>query len=402
MISGSYHSLLQKIFLNTGILLIVSAFWSSSMSLGALLVHQTQNAQAFPNLNISHHTGQKESIKIGLLLPASPDDDLLANSALKGAELAVSQANEAGGFKGRHFELVSRTTDGLWGAGSKESVEFVHNDEVVAIVTSVDGRNAHLAEQVTAKSQVVQIATRATEETLSQAYVPWFFRIVPNDVQQSEALVEEVFINQGFSKVHALYENTYDGSNGANSFGKTVTKRGFQISGESAFTKEEADSFDPEIPEGTEALVVFGSFLSVSPILDRIKELQPSIQVFGALSMTGDGLIGAGYSEGCEGGIFVSSKFCFTTPGQAFKDHYVERFHQMPNPAASYAYDGVGLVIEAVMQAGPDRQKIRDALKDIDYKKGATGPIHFDSKGNRTSPVFLIRLIKGHPVILNP
>ncbi len=74
----------------------------------------------------------------------------------------------------------------------------------------------------------------------------------------------------------------------------------------------------------------------------------------------------------------------------------------MPNPSASYAFDAINLIIEAVEKAGPDRPGIRDALKGIDYKDAATGPIRFDDSGNRISPVFFIRLVKGHPVLLNP
>jgi len=149
----------------------------------------------------------KEEIKIGLLLPVPPDNDLISRSAQLGAELAIEQANDKGGYNGQTFKLIIRTADGLWGAGSKESVRMVHEDEVVAIVTAVDGRNAHLAEQVAAKSHVVQVATRATEETLSQAYVPWFFRIVPNDKQQGLALIEEVFENRGLTNIHLMIED---------------------------------------------------------------------------------------------------------------------------------------------------------------------------------------------------
>ncbi len=83
-------------------------------------------------------------------------------------------ANERGGFNGSPFKLVVRTTEGPWGAGSKESVGLVYEDEVRAIVGSLDGRNAHLAEQVVAKSHLVYMETKATDPTLSQAYVPWF------------------------------------------------------------------------------------------------------------------------------------------------------------------------------------------------------------------------------------
>jgi branched-chain amino acid transport system substrate-binding protein len=360
-----------------------------------------KNSPGSESILTQETTGSK-TIKIGLLLPVPPDKDLLARSALQGAELAVIQANETGGYRGQPFELIIRTADGLWGAGSKESVDFVYEDQVVAIVTAVDGRNAHLVEQVSAKSHVVQVATRATEETLSQAFVPWFFRIVPNDVQQAEALVDEIFIKKGYSDVYMMYEDGYEFKTGAVSFEKVVKKNGFKLMDVSLYKSSETGALLPGFKKIPEALVVFGSFESSHPILDRIKENNTSVQVYGALSMTRDGLIGAGYTDGCEDGIFISSKFCFTTAGLAFKDSYTRKYGLIPNPAASYAYDGINLIVEAVRQVGPDYEKIGDALKEIDYSNAATGRIQFDIHGNRISPVFLIRLIKGHPVILNP
>jgi branched-chain amino acid transport system substrate-binding protein len=344
----------------------------------------------------------KEKVKIGLLIPVPPEKDILAKSALQGAKLAIRQANQNGGYNGQLFELVVRTADGLWGAGSKESVKLVHEDQVVAIVTAVDGRNAHLAEQVAAKSHIVQVATRATEETLSQAYVPWFFRIVPNDRQQGLALIEKIYENNDFSKVHLLFEEAYDHSSGAKTFKKLAKKNGFKISGETVFSNSGSGDLKVKLKNDMEALIVFGSFRAAKPYLDDIRKDHPSLPVFGSLAMTADGLIGAEYTEGCENGIFVSSKFCFTTPGQKFKDAYKENYQQMPNPAASYAYDGVNLIIEAIKKAGSDREKIRDVLKEIKYTEAATGQIQFDENGNRKSPVFMIRMIKGHPVILNP
>lgn len=344
---------------------------------------------------------EKDKIKIGLLLQTSPEKDILSRSAMQGAELAVEIANAHRGYEGDSFEIVVRTADGLWGAGSKASVDFVHDDNVLAIVTAVDGRNAHLAEQVASKSQVVQIATRATEETLSQAYVPWFFRIVPNDRQQADALIDEIYLQQEINYVHLLYEEGYDYENGADSFKKRLKKRGFKLYGQSTYSSSKKD-FNADIKENTEALIVFGSFQSAQPILDMILDKNPEIQVFGSLNMTSDGLIGSKYTLGCEGGIFVSSKFCFTTPGQRFKNNFMKKFDAMPNPSASYAFDGINLIIEAVQKAGPDRLGIKDALKSIDYKEAATGPIRFDDSGNRISPVFFIRLVKGHPVLLNP
>jgi branched-chain amino acid transport system substrate-binding protein len=345
---------------------------------------------------------QQEEIRIGLLIPTGIDKDPLAKAAMEGAELAVTTANLQGGYNGKPFRLSIRTADGLWGAGSKESVKIVHEDQAIAMITALDGRNAHLAEQVAAKSHVVQLSTRATEETLSQAFVPWFFRIVPNDRQQAEALIDEIYRSQNLQKVYAVYEDQFDHRMGAESFEKMVRKAGLLLERMILFSAASADAGISSIKEDAEAVVIFSAYDAALPLLEKLGSQHPGIKVFGSLYMTFDGRIGSGYTAGSEGGIFVSSRFCYTTPGQQFKKLYIEKFGHMPSPAASYAFDGTNLIIEAVRKAGPDREKIRDVLREIQYGSGATGPIAFDKSGNRISSVFLIQMIKGHPVILHP
>lgn len=344
---------------------------------------------------------QVEEIKLGLLLSVPPEKDPLALAAKQGAELAVILANREGGYHGKSFKLIIRTADGLWGTGSKETVKFVYDDEVTAIITAVDGRNAHLAEQVITKSQVVQIATRATDETLSQAFVPWFFRVLPDDRQQAKALIDELSANHGINKVSLIYEDVYDHRMAAETFGKLAESKGLKIDKLLSYDEISLDS-SPGIDGNTTAVVISGTFEMTRPVLEKIKKLYPDIQVYGLLAMTADGKIGNGFSAGIEGGIFIASKFCYTTPGQNFKKAFMDQYGYIPSPAASYAYDGTNLLIEAIRQAGPDREKVREVISGTIYAQGATGPIQFDEHGNRISPVFMVRMIKGHPVILHP
>lgn len=377
------------------------------MIMGGMVINKTpllQDMNGTPPANTKNeYWGKKsEEIKIGLLLPESPDKDPLALAAQQGAELAVFLANQSGGYQGTTFKLITRTSNGLWGAGAKEAVKFVYDDEVVAIITALDGENAHLAEQVATKSQVVQLATRATDETLSQAFVPWFFRIVPNDKQQAQALIDEIYRNQRLQKVILLYEDVYDYRIAAETFKRTVEKNGFEMEGMLTISSTGVPIVLSKMSDDVEALVISGSFDSAGPFLDDIKTSYPEIKVFGLLSMTADGKIGAGFSLGCEGGIFVASRFCYTTSGQDFKNSFTENYGHIPNPTSSYAFDGINLILEAIRKVGPDRIKIRDILKEMKYLYGVTGPIEFDEHGNRISPVFMVRMIKGHPVILHP
>ena len=104
---------------------------------------------------------------IGLLVP-----DRSHAGVIQAAELAIANANHT--ITGRAvFKLAVRTTEGPWGAGSKESVGLVYEDESRVMIGSLDGRNGHLAEQVATKSPLTYMETFATEPTLSQAFVPF-------------------------------------------------------------------------------------------------------------------------------------------------------------------------------------------------------------------------------------
>ena len=139
-------------------------------------------------------------IKIGLLVRDKNDISLINT-----AKLAMELANSQGGYKGRSIGLEFRSCDGPWGVGSKMAVDLIHEENVLLVVAAVDGRNAHLAEQVAAKSHVVLVDALASDPTLSRAYVPWYYRMVPDDKQQAEALMEEIY----------LQEESHQGSHGS-------------------------------------------------------------------------------------------------------------------------------------------------------------------------------------------
>jgi branched-chain amino acid transport system substrate-binding protein len=159
----------------------------------------------------------EKTVKIGFLIP---DDKSL--DARRGAEMAIQKANKDGGFKGRSFQMVVRSMEGPWGTGSKEAVSQIFEEEVWAIIGSVDGRNAHLVEQVSAKTRIVFLSAWATDPTLSQAFVPLFFNCVPNDNQQADALIEELY-NKRKIKIAALISGTdYDSKTASDNYIKRI------------------------------------------------------------------------------------------------------------------------------------------------------------------------------------
>jgi branched-chain amino acid transport system substrate-binding protein len=336
-------------------------------------------------------------IKIGLLIT-----DKISVAAKNGAEMAVRKANENGGFNGKLFTLVIRTVEGPWGAGSKEAVSLIFDDEVCAIVGCHDGRNAHLVEQVSAKARIVFLSAWATDPTLSQAFVPWYFSCVPNDLQQADALIGEIYNKRKLSSIAVVSDNDYDAKLALTSFLKRT-----KAAGKSDPLELYYDNTGPDFntlvdrieKSGIKAIVLFGQPSASLKLIERMRQRKILLPVFGSLNTSGENAHIMQELNRFENVVLVSSGQWFNTRGLAFGQEFQKLYGYLPDAVSAYAYDGMNLIIAAIRKSGRDRDKIQKALSEI-HLEGATGTIRFDEKGNRTGKVCLMEMKNGHPMEL--
>src|SRR5664279_186668 len=165
--------------------------------------------------------GSDKTVKIGLLIS---DNNSL--SAVHGAEMAIRKANEQVGYRGKPFQLVVRSMEGPWGTGSNQAVRLIFEENVCAMMSSGDGRNGHLIEQVAAKTRIVYLSSWESDPTLAEAFVPWYFNCAPTDIQQADALNEEIYIKRNLTKIAAVSGNDYDSKLALENFVKQTKREG--------------------------------------------------------------------------------------------------------------------------------------------------------------------------------
>jgi branched-chain amino acid transport system substrate-binding protein len=342
-------------------------------------------ALLLPNKAFSQQQTQSSTINIGLLVP----DTSTTISEILMAERAVMEANNSGGYQNQKFKLVVRTTKGPWGTGSKESVALVFDDEVVAIVGSLDGRNAHLAEQVAAKSHLTYIECFATEPTLSQAYVPWFMRVVPNDDQQAEAIVE-LIVESGGGKTGILSVENYDTRYAVGSLSKAVTSETgsapLVIHADSPGIHQQNIIEEIRSSKIKHLIVPFDAEMN-KELLVSLKELMPSLHTYGTLHFT-TGAVSRNTWKLYEGMYLVSAG-----------PIWIDKDYNFVRDRGAFAIDGVVLLIKAIQEVGTDREDIQKYLFETKIHEGFTGPISFDELGNRTSKPVVARIEQGKRVI---
>ncbi len=340
---------------------------------------------------------QENKIKIGLLTT-----DNKSVEARQGAELAITNVNKKGGVKGLPVELINRSMEGPWGTGSKQAVNMIFDEDVWAIMGSHDGRNAHLVEQVTTKARVVFLSAWASDPTLSQAFVPWFFSCVPNDLQQSASLVEEIYGNRKITEVALVSDTGYDAKLALNSFlkktrlaGKTDPQQFFYDNSSQDFAGLAEKIKKSEV----KCVVLFGQPDASLRIIDQIRNVKMNLSIFGTISVIVEQSLTPQSLKGYEGVVMISPGEWLISNVSDFTKEYKKTYGIFPGAAAAYSYDGMNLLIEAIRDAYPDREKLQKSLTLIHYN-GVTGTILFDEKGNRIGIPGLIEIKNGVPVAI--
>jgi branched-chain amino acid transport system substrate-binding protein len=323
-----------------------------------------------------------DTVKVGLLIPA----DALGTEALRGAELAIRNARqrEGSGEDALPINLEVRTVEGPWGSGTKDIVDLVFNEEVVALLGGLDGRSAHLIEQVAAKGLIPFVTPWASDPTLSQAFVPWFFRMVPEDRQQARALAREIFDIRGLKRLALAVDTSYDGRMAASAFEAQVL----------ATSDGQVTRLPPGdvAMDGSEGVAFFGLPSWARGRMGELRTAGVMLPFFAPLRLVG---ADATFELDLDAAVSVSNLTGVwvvlpghrsTQAGRSFGARYHEAFGSEPSAVSAYAYDGMTVILEAIRAAGPDREAIRDALAGTRHD-GVTGPVAFDEHGNRLGPV---------------
>jgi branched-chain amino acid transport system substrate-binding protein len=338
----------------------------------------------------------KKSIRIGLLISEEKE-----KAALYGAEMAVSEANKNGGYFNTPFQLEVRSMEGPWGTGSKQAVNLIFDEEVWAIMGSHDGRNAHLVEQVTTKARIVFLSAWATDPTLSQAFTPWYFSCVPNDNQQADMLIEEVFVKRKLSRVAVIYESGYDSKQTMNSFLKKLKISGFSDPLKLVYdnTDQNCSALLDQISKANiNCVILFGMPSTSLKLVRQIREKELNISLFGALSLLNDNELSDHELKNYEGVVMITPGHWLSTMGTYFIEKFQSLYGYKPGAVSTYAYDGMSIIIKAIREAGLDSDSIQKSLIGIKYK-GVTGLIQFDENGNRVDPGQLMEIKNGQPEI---
>ena len=317
---------------------------------------------------------------------------------LQGAQLAIEQANAGGGYRKRSipFELVVSNDNGLWGASGNEIIKMAYEDNVWAILGTIDGANSHIAIRVALKAEIVMMNSGDTDPTFIETNIPWVMRCIGDDRQMGYFLVDYMYGKLGFKRVGIIRSSNRYGRFGVREVRDGSRRLGRPVALEMAYWLGQED-FALELGRlkqaNVEAIVHWGDAPDGARILNQMRAMGIEQPFFACDRCISDEFVEIA-GKNAEGVVCVSP----WDPTRkeptylAFREAFRELHNEEPETYAAHGYDGMSMLIWAVQMAGLNRAKIRDVLA---YRtkpwQGATGEIVFSAALDDLGEVYLVR-----------
>ena len=331
-----------------------------------------------------------DTVSIGVIAPHT----LHGKQMRQAIELAVREANAAGGYQGVPYKVIFRADDGPWGTASKKVVELIYEECVWSIIGFLDGQHAHLAELIAAKAWVPVVTPWASDRSIDYANVPWMFRIMPDDTRQAQLLLGYAK-EQGLKKLVVLSEGERESRIGVDRVRQAARHLRHPVAQWFEFSSyQPADVLTRVKGVEYDSLLVWGRIGTLQNLLPHLVEANPTCPILFPSEAI---LLPSAQLKATKGNLVVAAPYEPGGRSQAlgnFHATFAEHTGIEPSPLAVLSYDAARMVLQAIATAGLDRVQIREALSRFEFA-GLTRTHRFDSLGGDPAKPVLLRLHAG-------
>ncbi|MCY2993590.1 MAG: ABC transporter substrate-binding protein [Planctomycetota bacterium] len=331
----------------------------------------------------------------------------MGNKMHQGCQLAIEEANARGGYLKRHipFELVTANDNGLWGSSGNEIIKLAYQQNVWAILGTIDGANSHIAIRVALKAEIPMMNSGDTDPTFIETNIPWVFRCIGDDRQMNYMLDDYLWRRKDakpFERVGIIRASNRYGRFGIRKIKDASRRVQHPIIAEMTY-KVGTEDFTPQLNYfqqlNLDAVIHWGDAAEGARILNGMRARGMKQPYFACDRCASDEFVKLA-GQNAEGVICTYP--WDPTRKDPKLDHLREAFRQRFPDAlevetyAAHSYDGMNMLIWAIQEAGLNRAKIRDLLayRNVPWQ-GVTGEITFSPAMDDIGEVYMAKYENG-------
>lgn len=317
-------------------------------------------------------------LRIGFICPATGGSADFGTSARLGAELAVKEINEVGGFLGRRLELVQRDDQANPDRGRQAAEDLVLKDKVAFTIGYCNTGVALKSLDVFQDHQhllMVPVSTGTAVTARYPAAQSYVFRLSPRDTLQAGFLVHDIVVRRGLTKVAVFADRTGYGEGGLQDVLRLLAERGIepvQVSRFDLGVKSLLAEVQQARAAGAQAMIGYTVGPELAVLARARGEARYEGLLYGPWPMSFR-TVWEGSKGGAEGAMMVQS--IIPNLANERRSSFIARLKRHAGGAsvaslmaAAQTYDAVHLMLRAVFQTRGDTSgpALKAALEQLD------------------------------------
>ncbi len=340
-------------------------------------------------------------VKIGFAAPLTGDNAVYGQGMRRAAELAFKEANNSEEVLAAGYQFVLRAEDDQ--ADPKQAVNVANllagDSEILGVIGHFNSGCSIPASPVYEEADMAMI-TVSTNPQLTMQGFDVVNRIVARDDAQGDYAANLVYGDFGFARVIVVDDSTQYGQGLADEFQATFVDLGGEVLAREAIQTREVD-FQALVTKmgGMEPDAVYyaGAHTEGGLISKQMTESGLDVPLIGGDIIFSDEYIQIAGENNAENDVatMLGLPLDQQARGQDFRASYEAEYGVTPEAYDSYAYDAAAIFVQAVLQAGPDRAGVANAVRSIQFD-GVTGVTQFDGNGDTLNQVIsAYRVVSG-------
>lgn len=350
--------------------------------------------------------------KVGAIFAITGPAAWLGTPERNTAKMIEEEINAAGGINGHPLEIIIEDTVGDATRTVTATKKLITKDEVLAIVGPSRSGTTMAVIPIVEEAKVPLISCAAAE-TIVVPVKRWVFKTPQKDSDAAVRIYETMKL-QGISKTAIITATSGFGDQGRKQLKKLAPELEIEIVADETYGPDDTDMTAQltKIKASEAQAVVNWSIVPGQVIVAKnMRQLGMEIPLFQSHGF-GNIKYAQTAGEAGEGIIFPCGRLLAvdTLPDDhpqkevlaKYKKEYEAKYEEDVSTFGGHAWDGLQLVIAALREVGPDREKIRDYIENTKNFVGTGGIFNFSPEDHSglTKDAFEMLTVKNEKFVV--
>ena len=351
---------------------------------------------------------ESDTIKIGVNMELSGGVATYGQSTLSGIELAVKQANDAGGIDGKQIELVKYDNKSDSAEATTIATKLMTQDGVLAVMGPATSGGFKATIPVANKNKIPVISGSATVDDVTvdaNGVKEYAFRICYNDSFQGTVLAQ--YASNSLSSKTAIVlkdvANDYC-KGGASSFITAFTAAGGTIAAEESFNTNDTDfsAILTKIKDlNFDVILLSAYYQEAGLVIKQARALGIDCPIIGPDGYDSPSLVELAGADALNNVYYTNHYSSLDQdPGVLkFISDFNAEYGKDPDSFNALGYDLAKFTIDAIARAAEagelSGETVKAALESTTDFAGVTGTFSIDENHNPVKGIVIIKLENG-------